>query len=133
MRQQFKQMHRQMKQIRIAERTQILAALSPADKSLLAQVVGQLAVSPTPDIRGAVARLDAALSSSEKQEIVSAAQSAHTQMRNDMQALRKSMPHAPAGHPAMRAKAARTPDAGRILLHIAVPQGHLYGRFGHHR
>lgn len=123
MRQQFQQIHSRMQQIRTAERSQILGALTPANRSLLATVAGQLATSVTPDYKGAASRLDAALSAGEKQAIINAAQSARTQMHSMMQSMRAQMPaqpNRPAPPEMGEHHAQRTPDAGRILLGLAI-------------
>jgi hypothetical protein len=122
MRQQFEQMHRQMMQIHQRARTTILAALTPEHKALLAQVVGQLAIANTPDVDAAAARLDAALSSGEKQAILNAARTAHSQMRGAMQAMRNAMPPPPPDHGMMMRMHENEPqDPGHILLLIAMP------------
>jgi hypothetical protein len=110
-------MRTRIRQIHQTERTQILNALTPAHKSLLATTVGALATSANPDFRAAANRLDSALSAGEKQAIVSAAQNARTQMRSVMQSMRAQMPAPPQAMQRMR----RTPDAGEILLRLAMP------------
>lgn len=130
MRAQFQAMHSRMRQIHTAERSQILNALTPAHRSLLASIAGQLATSATPDYKGAVARLDSTLSSSEKQNIINAAQSARTQRRSLMQSLRSQMPNAPENERRreFRHHTPRTPDAGRILLGLTMGGGeHMHG------
>ena len=126
MRQQFQQVRTQIQQIHQTERTQILNALTPAHKNLLATTVGQLATSVNPDFRAAANRLDSALSAGEKQAIVSASQTARTQMRSAMETLRSKMPAPPegAGPPregGMSRETQRTPDPGMILLRLAMP------------
>lgn len=127
MRQQFQQMRSQMEQIRQTERSQILNALTPAHKSLLATTAGELATSVNPDYRAAANRLDAALSAGEKQQIVNAAQNARTQMRSAMESMRANMPAPPEGGGPqreggmMRGGSGRTPTAGEILLRLSTP------------
>lgn len=116
-RQQFEQIRSQMAQIHSVERAQILNALTPAHKTLLANVVGRLAISVNPDFREAARELDAVLSASEKQQIISAAQTA----RNKARSLMPNMhPEFPMGPP-HELRENRTPDAGRILLRLATP------------
>jgi hypothetical protein len=110
-------------------RLQVLHALTPANKQLLASVVGQMATADKPDFKGAVAKLDAALSSSEKSAILAA----HSQMQTQMKADReKMMADWKSAHPdatpwPMRSpsakRAPRTPDPGMILLMLAGHHG----------
>lgn len=142
MRQQFQQMHTQMEQIHSAERSQILGALSPAHKTLLANVVGQLATSVNPNFDAAAQQLDNALSSGEKTAILNAAQNARTKQRALMQSMRSQMPGGPQGMgpggmmehhgtpPSGMAGARRAPDAGRILLGLSMPHGEMGMHYG---
>jgi hypothetical protein len=134
MRQEFEAAHKQMQQIHAQERSQVLGALTPAHLKLLGTVAAELATSTTPDYRGAAQRLDAALSSSEKQTIVSAAQNARQQMRAQMQTMRQQMsqmsgrpnpggPMIPAGPGGEPQRERRTPSAGEILLRVAMGGG----------
>jgi hypothetical protein len=92
----FEQVHTKMEALHRQARAQILATLSPAHKALLAQVVGELAISPNPDPAAAARRLNAALTPGESQAIVRTAAQVHTQMRAMMEAARaeieRSMP-----------------------------------------
>jgi hypothetical protein len=129
MRQQFQAMHARMQQIRSTERSQILGALTPAHRALLATVAGELATSVTPDFKGAASRLDAALSAGEKQAIVNAAQSARDQRRSLMQSMRSQMPEH-MNRPPMPNRmqySKRTPDAGRILLGLTAGGEGMHG------
>ncbi len=74
------QMHAQM-------RTKILGLLTPEQKTLLAKVVGQLAIAPNPDLGAAASQLDAALSPTQKQTILSR----HQAMMKQMQSMRDGM------------------------------------------
>jgi len=93
----MRQMYQQMSQIRTQARTQMLNALTPAHRTLLANVAGQLAVAPAPDFRAAAQQLETALSPAEKQAILAADNTARTQMRSLMQQARAQMPPPPAG------------------------------------
>lgn len=141
MRQQFQAAHKQMEQIHAQERSQVLGALTPAHRQLLATVAGQLATSTTPDYRAAAQKLDAALSASEKQAIVSASQTARQQMRAQMESMRQRMsqmggPPDTRGPMVMRSgteQQGRTPSAGEILLRVAMsggPEMHMEMRTG---
>lgn len=123
MRQQFEATHKQMEQIHAQERAQVLGALTPANRQLLATIAGQLATSTTPDYTGAARRLDAALSSSEKQAIVSASQTARQQMNSAMMRMRQQMGRPPMGMMGPGGGppgAQRTLTAGEILLRVAM-------------
>lgn len=80
--QEMRGMHRQIERIEMQTRSQIVSALSPAHQALLASIAGQLAIAPRPDMRSSIERLNAALSSSEKQAILNADASARTQIRS---------------------------------------------------
>jgi hypothetical protein len=117
MRTQFMQMHRQL-------RSQILSVLTPAHKALLAQIAGQLAVSPNPNFDAAANQLDAVLSATEKQKIMSAAQA----MRSKVRSMVESMPRRPMdGHGMMERRGMRMENggmtAGGIVLMLAVGHG----------
>jgi hypothetical protein len=93
----MRQMRQQMTQIRTQARTQMLGTLTPAHRTLLANVAGQLAVTTTPNFRAAAQRLDTALSPTEKQAILAADTSARNQMRTAFAQMRSQMPPPPAG------------------------------------
>ena len=119
MRAQFQQMRTQMRQIHTAERSQILGALTPAHRSLLASIAGQIATSVTPDFKGAASRLDSALSSGEKQAILNAAQNARTKQRSLMSSVHPEHARRNGSH------AHRTPDAGALLLRLTLSGPHM--------
>ena len=115
-----RQMHEQMSQLYRTTRAKMLDALTPQHRQLLANVVGQLAISPNPDRRAAAAQLDAALSPSEKQNIVSIHQGAIDQMQAMVQ---QSFPNAPQ-HPFGDRMRGHTPSAGELLLSVASNEMH---------
>jgi hypothetical protein len=131
MRQQFQQMRTQIREIHQSERAQILGALTPAHRSLLASIAGRLATSVNPDFDGAVRQIDSALSETEKQTIVNASQNARTKMRSFMSSMQQQFPMGPERMGPRRfgeerenaQRANRTPDAGRILLRTAMEPG----------
>jgi len=84
----------------------MLNALTPAHRTLLANVAGQLAIAPTPDFRAAAQQLETALSPAEKQAILAANSAARTQMRSLMEKARAQMPPPPAGAPPMAGRPA---------------------------
>jgi hypothetical protein len=148
-----------MEQMLVRSRAQILGALTPAHRALLGRLVGELAVAPNPDPRAATRQLDAALSASERQAVISAADNAREQIRSFMQEQRGAWrgwrsPNGPApgagatapapgaanasppggmgyapppggpGGPMREEHRRMTPDAGRILLHVAFMRPH---------
>lgn len=126
---QMRQNMQQMQALHQQFRAKVLGALTPAHRNLLASIAGQLAVSANPDSKAAVAKLDAALSSSEKQAILNAAQSFMSQQRSmreqaiaKMRAANPNMP-SPRPRPSGMERMKRTPDAGRLLLMIATGHG----------
>jgi hypothetical protein len=124
--QAMRQMHRQMTQIGTQARTQMLAALTPAHRTLLANVAGQLAVATTPDFRAAAQQLDTALSAPEKQAILAAETNARSQMRTAFAQMQQQMPSRP-GAPGPSASRSPRPQAsaGAVLLRHAFmsPRG----------
>jgi hypothetical protein len=134
--QQQEAMHKQF-------RAKILGTLTPAHRNLLASIAGQLAVSTNPDPKAAIQKLDAALSSGEKQAILSAAQSFMSQQRAmreqafaKMRAANPNMP-SPRPRPSGMQHTRRAPDAGALLLMVATggpgmmgPRGFGHGGFG---
>ncbi len=110
-------------------RAKVLAAITPAHRNLLASVIGQMAIAASPDPRIAIQKLDAALSSAEKQAIVHAAQAFMSQQR----ALRQQMmakfhaanPNAPSPRPmpSREPRAERAPDPGALLFMLATGHG----------
>ena len=135
----FAQVHQQIETLHKQERAQFLAALSPAHKQLLAQIAGELAISPSPDFQGAARKLDASLSQSESQSILRAHDSYRQQERTIMENARaqfeKSLSpeqqqqmaqrHAQMG--AERPNSRPQPTAGDLLLnfgHGPMPMMH---------
>jgi Spy/CpxP family protein refolding chaperone len=140
----MQQMHAQLEQIHKQARLQLLASLTPAHRTLLANVVGQLAISPNPDRAVAARSLDAALSQGEQRSVLSVEAAARTQSHNLMEASRAQfeasltpdqraamqtrMESRANGHEGMQAQ--RTPDPGMILLDLAGGEGHEHHGFG---
>jgi hypothetical protein len=111
-------------------RAKILGLLTPAHRNLLALLAGQLAISANPDPHAVIQKLDAALSSSEKQAILNAAQSFmlqerafHQQMMAKFRAANPNMP-SPRPMPSGGERMHRTPDPGALLFMIATGEGH---------
>lgn len=114
-----------------ATRAKILAALSPAHKAYLANLVGQLAIAANPDPDAATAKLDKILTASEKSKILAIHSAAIAQMMSEMKTMMTTNSSAPTpgeahrvmmyapndGHMTMRMRKPMT--AGAILMHMA--------------
>jgi len=126
---QMRQNMQQMEALHKQFRANVLGALTPAHRTLLASIAGQLAVSTNPDPKAAAAKLDAALSSGEKQAILNAAQSFMSQQRSMREQaiakMRAANPNMPSPRPRESGmeRPKHTPDAGRLLLMIATGHG----------
>jgi len=130
----MRQEREQMEQLHTQARAQMLAALTPAHRAMLANVIGQLAISASPNPRAAALQIDAALSTGEKNSVLNVETQLHTQMRAMMEARRAQMEAAMtpeqkadmqqrmANRPA-RPHVAHTPDAGMALLGLAAHEG----------
>ena len=70
-----------------ATRAKILAALTPAHRAWLANLLGQLAISPNPDPEAARAKIDATLSATEKTNILAIHKAAMGQMMSHMKTM----------------------------------------------
>jgi len=66
----MQQANRQLQQLHQQTRTQMLTALTPAHRTLVANVIGQLAIAPNANPQAATQQLDTVLSGGEKQAIV---------------------------------------------------------------
>ena len=130
----MKAMHDQMEAIHKNEREQVLAALTPAHRTLVATLVGGMAVAANPDPKAAAAKLDAALGASEKSAITSAHESAKTQMHQLMEKQMQQMRqmHPDGGPPQIRQfpggpQERRTPPtAGEIVLRTLGPEPEMH-------
>jgi len=128
----MKQVFEQVEKIRRAERAQVLAALSPAHRELLAHIVGDMAIATNPDHKAAAGRLDAALSASEKSAVLAAHKTAMTQMDDAMHAMmakRMPPPQGSAGpNPGWIHRERHTQTAGEVVLIVATGHGEEHGR-----
>lgn len=98
--QYMEQAHAKVEQLHSQARLAALNALSPAHRTLLAQVVGQLAIAPNPDINAAAHTIDNSLSQAEGRSIVNISSSLETQSRQIMDAAHQQMMRAnPQGEP----------------------------------
>lgn len=112
-----------MRQLHAQYRDQMLAALTPQHRQLLASIAGNLAVAEHPNYRGAVEQLDSALSPSEKSAVIGAAKSMRQQMRAMRPARSGGMPRPRIGTPR---RPMHAPSAGRILLMMAGGHGMMW-------
>lgn len=87
----MEQAHARMVQLHSQARASMLNALTVAHRNLLAQVVGQLAIAPTPDAAAAARVLDNNLSSAEAKSILNISSATEQQVRQLMDATHKQM------------------------------------------
>ena len=139
----MQQSHQQIEQIHSQAREKILGSLTPEHRTLLAQVVGSLAIAPNPDPDAAVKQLNAALSPGEAQAIVSTHSAAESQMHAIMdsthqrfQALltqqqRAQLPNGGEMRHMEKMGSHEQDSAGEILLHMAAfePEMHMHMEF----
>lgn len=123
------QLRAQSKALMLQTRAQVLSSLSPAHRAMLANIAGQLAIAPNPNLQAAARQLDAALSPGERNAVLSAHANLVSQMRAMHQQMwaqlqselpnmpRRSGPPPGAGFGPSRSHPA--PDAGSILLRMA--------------
>ena len=112
MQRQFTEMHA----MQLRARSAILAALTPAHRAFLAQLVGQLAVAPNPDATSAARQLDATLSPNEGRAVVAAEATMQTEM---LAAMQNAVGASATTHVTTSAFATGD-DAGQVLLRYAV-------------
>lgn len=138
------QTHQQMQQLMTSARSRVLGSISPAHRQLLAQIVGNLAISANPNWDAAAKQLNAALSPGESQAVLSTHQAVTQQMMSLMQSTHQRLEaivgtqhngaatngHDDEMHERMMYKApggpGEAPTAGEILLHLGE------GGFGDH-
>jgi hypothetical protein len=103
--QYMEQAHMKVDQLHAQARLATLSSLSLAHRTLLAQVVGQLAISSNPNLDAAARTIDASLSQAEGRAILNISQSLEAQSRQIMDAARQQMmaatPSGPQGSPEM--------------------------------
>jgi hypothetical protein len=121
----FQQVRAQVDKARGQARSSMLNALSAQHRSLLAQVVGQLAIAQTPDVNAAAKTLDGALTPGESKAILDASTALDQQIKAIMDAARQENGGPPDGggmHNRMYVGQDQgAPDAGLILLRSALP------------
>lgn len=132
----MEQTHAKMEQLHSQARLSMLNALSPAHRTLLAQIVGQLVIAPTPDLSAAAKTLDASLAPGEARTVLNISASFEQQAQQIMEASRKQLESTmPAGGPhgpyamhgmGMRMGDQTQNDPGMVLLSMA---GRTLGTF----
>lgn len=73
--------HVEVQQYRLQARTRLLAALTPAHRGAVANIVGQLALSAQPNWRAAAQSLDALLTPAERESVVTIAAAERSNLR----------------------------------------------------
>lgn len=125
--QQFEQYHQREEQLHQQFRAQVLGMLSADQRNQAANVIGQLAISSSPDPKAAAAQLDSILSESQRSQILSAGNTFHAQSKalheQMFRQMRGQMPGGMMGsHPGMegmqKMHQQMQPDAGMTLLHV---------------
>lgn len=129
MRATFERYGAQEQQLREQMRYQVLSALTAVHRRELASLIGALAIEPNPDFQAVATRIDRALVSSERQQILTAHQTFETQTRQLHEQMRAELQsQLPAWHSSWnngpRNAPARQPrqlDAGTIVLMTLTP------------
>jgi len=137
--QQFQQFHQRGEQLHQQFRAQILGTLSADQRTQAANVIGQLAISTNPDPKAAATQLDSMLSQGQKQQILNAGNTFHTQFKALHEQMFRQMRNQMAGGPMgghlgfegmQKMHSQIQPDAGEILLHVLSSGGgehHMMG------
>jgi hypothetical protein len=135
--QAMEQAHAKMQQLHSQARLAMLNSLSAGQRATLAQIVGQLAIAPTPDATAAAKQIDASLSPAQAKNILSISTSLHQQAEQIMQSVHKQMMSSmPAAHGQMMMKTMHPEndqednDPGMILLETVLHAGG-HGEFHH--
>lgn len=87
----MEQAHAKVGQLHSQARLAVLNALNSSQRTLLAQVVGQLAISSNPDINAAARTIDNSLNQAQGRTIVNISSSLDTQSRQIMDAAHQQM------------------------------------------
>ncbi|MBV9104346.1 MAG: hypothetical protein JO060_12215 [Candidatus Eremiobacteraeota bacterium] len=118
---QFQQAHERMRQLHQQARSQVLASLSAAHKQAVANIVGQLAISASPNPDAAARQINALLTPSESQSVVRIHNGLRSQMQSLMQSLHAQMQPAAGAPPRLeRQEMNESTDAGHLLLKLLV-------------
>jgi hypothetical protein len=138
----MEQAHAKMEQLHSQARLSMLNSISPAQRTLLAQAVGQMAIAPNPDVAAAAKQLDASLTPAQAKAILGISASLEQQARQVMDSAHQQMMRVmPAGAPGHgpwdmqrmvmhKADDQWLSDPGMILLTTAMRSTEL-GEFHH--
>jgi hypothetical protein len=125
------QMHQQL-------RSQILDALSPDHRTAVADAIGQMVISASPDPAATAKQIDGLLSSGEQQRIVDLHSSFVSQSQTLMQQMRQQMQSQGAGthgnwtSPPRSAPPPGANDAGNIVLRVLAQRAPMMGMMPGH-
>ncbi|PZR60325.1 MAG: hypothetical protein DLM53_11695 [Candidatus Eremiobacter antarcticus] len=125
----------QMRQLRQQAQAEALNALTPAHRTLVTQVVGQLETQQRPDMHNAARTLDAALTPSERQSVLSIASRYEGQIRQMRQkgGVQAAGPQGQLpkdGSQGAGARNAMRSDAGYNLLRLSMGHRWHHGSAG---
>lgn len=110
-----------MKQVRatqMATKAKMFGSLSAAHRAYVASVIGNLAISNKPNVKAAIAQIDAKLTAAEKTAVINAHAAGMKQLQALGKQMRARMPM-PSHRPMRRSHKPRQPDAGAFLLQAA--------------
>jgi hypothetical protein len=119
--QYMEQAHAKVDQLHAQARLAILNSLSLAHRNLLAQVVGQLAISSSPNLSAAARTIDVSLSQAEGRSILNISQSLEAQSRQIMDAARQQIEAANSSAP-QGAPGVGGPREHHMMFYEAHPQ-----------
>jgi hypothetical protein len=127
----MKQMHDQMEAIHKKERAQVLSTLTASQRTLIANLVGGMTVAQNPDPKAAAAKVDAALSATQKSTILKIHQDAMSQSRDLMKKQMSQFKPPPGGGPPQQRqfyqnKKRTKPTAGQLVLRILSPDDGMH-------
>jgi hypothetical protein len=114
-------------------RSQVLSAVSSSHRAAIGNIIGSMAVSTTPDPRAAAQRIDALLSQSERQTILSARNSfeqSSRALRDQMRAKMAQQMNTALPSPPPRPMRTPSNDAGRVVMMALSPFGPGFGMHG---
>jgi hypothetical protein len=129
----MRHVHAQAEAAHAQTRARLLAALTPAHRTAVANIFGQLAVSVNPDPRAAAQSLDALLSPAEKQSVLTIAAAERANMHALMQQARAAFESTLSEDQRAqlaRREAKRAADPGAIVLRTLSDVGGRRGMLG---
>jgi hypothetical protein len=139
MHQMFEQFAQSERQLHDQMRSQILLGLTPVHRRAIAAEIGNLVISPNPDIDAAAKQIDAILSPGERQLIISAhtayasqARRLHEQMKSQLQSEMPNWQPRTRDHMMTAAMQAEMRDSGLILLRALPPHERSMMGMGDH-